>query len=207
MTASASISALLEAIDARLATIDLQGVRDVRTGLARWRDGPQQDVIPRTLPPCTLLPEALAAMPDRALASAIAAALPHLRWNTYDAYPRAEIGDAFAIGHAFTSLVGEDSHRAAEDFDFGLFLIAPRTLYRDHHHKAPELYLPFTGPHGWRFLPDMSFHEKPAGVPVWNESWAPHATLTGAVPFLCLFAWTRDVNDPARVIPVDEGRA
>ena len=85
MTAAASISALLQAIDGRLATIDLQGVRDVRAGLARWRDGPQQGVKARSLPPCSLLPEALTAMPDRTLASAIAAALPHLRWITYDA--------------------------------------------------------------------------------------------------------------------------
>ncbi len=35
----------------------------------------------------------------------------------------------------------------------GLFVIAPHVLYRDHAHAAPELYLPLTGPHGWRFAP------------------------------------------------------
>ncbi len=42
---------------------------------------------------------------------------------------------------------------------------------------------------------------KPAHEPVWNEPWKPHATMVGDQPFLCIFCWTREVNEPARVIP------
>lgn len=135
------------------------------------------------------------------LVQAIEAAAPHLAWVSYDVYPRAEIGDGFANGHAFASLAGGDAAFTAADVELGLFLIAPHVLYRDHCHPAPELYAPLTGPHGWRFGPGRPLITKPAGAPVWNPPLQPHLTLVGDVPFLCLFVWTRDVNAPARVIP------
>jgi hypothetical protein len=144
------------------------------------------------------------ALSHAALAAAIAAAAPHLHWITYDRYPPEEIGPAFATGHAYTSLVGEGAAYAAGDFDFGLFLIAPHILYRDHAHRAPELYAPLTGPHGWRFEPGAPLTIKQAHEPVWNNADAPHLTKVGAVPFLCFYGWTRDVESPARVIPADD---
>lgn len=134
------------------------------------------------------------------LAQAIDAASPHLAWVSYDPYPRAEIGDGFADGHAFASLAGSDAPYAVDDVEVGLFLIAPHVLYPDHCHPAPELYAPLTGPHGWRFGPGRPLIAKPAGVPVWNPSLQPHLTLVGDVPFLCLFVWTRDVSLASRVI-------
>ncbi len=101
-------------------------------------------------------------------------------------------------------MVGENAPVAARDFDLGLFLIAPGTLYRDHRHPAPELYAPLTGPHFWRFRPDAPLLPKPAHRPVWNDPLQPHATKVGAVPFLCLFVWTRDVNLPAEVLPASD---
>jgi hypothetical protein len=71
---------------------------------------------------------------------------------TYDRYPRAEIGARFLQGMPLPRSWGRAPF-AARDFDLGLFLIAPHVLYRDHHHAAPELYAPLTGPHGWRFGP------------------------------------------------------
>ena len=138
------------------------------------------------------------------LACAIATAAPHLAWINYDLYPRHEIGDGFAQGHAFAPIAGGDAPFAAHDFELGLFLIAPDVLYRDHCHLAPELYAPLTGPHGWRFAPGRPLIVKPAGEPVWNPSLQPHLTKVGSTPFLCLFAWTRDVNAPARVIPAGD---
>lgn len=138
------------------------------------------------------------------LADVIGAAAPHLAWVSYDAYPRAEIGDSFAEGHAFASLAGTDAAFTVEDAEVGLFLIAPRVLYRDHCHRAPELYAPLTGPHGWRFAPGRPLIVKPAGEPVWNPSLQPHLTMVGEVPFLCLFVWTRHVKEVARVIPAGD---
>ena len=204
MNADAAITQVLWEIEAYLAAFDHAGVRVVRDGLARWGGGPHQMVTPRVLPACNHLPAALAAMGKHPLAQAIGAALPHLHWTTYDAYPRHDIGEEFADGHAFASLVGEGAFRHGEDFDLGLFVIGPDILYRDHHHAAAELYAPLTGPHDWRFLPDRTFSSKPAHEPVWNEPWAPHATRTGETPFLCIFGWTRDVNIPAKVIFPEE---
>ena len=74
----------------------------------------------------------------------------------------------------------------------------------DHRHAAPELYAPLTGPHGWRFRAGRPLIVKPAHQPVWNPPHQSHLTKVGAVPFLSLFVWTRDVNQAAQVIPADD---
>jgi hypothetical protein len=182
------------------------GHAEVRGGFAKCRHsghvpGPRSHpVVARWLAPA--LREAARLQPQ--LAEAIAAAAPHLAWVSYDAYPRDQIGEGFATGHAFASIAGGNAFFEAEDFELGLFLIAPGVLYRDHCHPAPELYAPLTGPHGWRFAPGRPLMLKPAGEPVWNPPLQPHLTKVGPHPFLCLFAWTRDVNEPARVIPAGD---
>lgn len=138
------------------------------------------------------------------LAAAISGAAQELEWITYDLYPLEEIGNAFATGHAYASIMGGASPFAATDFDLGIFLIAPDVLYRDHRHAAPELYAPLTGPHGWRFGVGRPLIVKAAHQPVWNPSNQPHLTKVGAVPFLCLFVWTKDVNEIAEVLPASD---
>jgi hypothetical protein len=189
-----------------LLALDHPGAAEVRAGLPA-NPGPERPMSPRANAVADRwLADALAPLskthPD--LAAAIASAAPLLEWVTYDAYPRALIGEAFATGHAFASILGGDAPFAARDFDLGLFLIAPNTLYRDHHHAAPELYAPLTGPHGWRFGLGRPLITKPAHQPVWNPPHQPHLTKVGEVPFLSLFVWTRDVNDTAEVIPADD---
>ena len=90
------------------------------------------------------------------------------------------------------------------DFELGLFLVAPRTLYRDHRHLAPELYVPLTGPHEWRFGTGESWTEYSAHTPIWNDPMQIHATLVREVPFLALFAWTRDVAADAVIVPATD---
>lgn len=199
-----TIESLVEEMTRYLTNHPGGNMEAVLAGITHWRAGASTMPKPQHLPALSHLPDALAAMADRRLAEAITAAAPLLRWITYDGYPIAEIGNAFAEGHAFATVIGEGSFYPAVDFDLGLFLIAPRTLYRDHKHAAPELYAPLTGPHGWRFLPDHSLRVLPADVPVWNAPFAPHATITGDVPFLCIFCWTSDVNATATVIPCDD---
>jgi hypothetical protein len=89
----------------------------------------------------------------------------------------------------------------------GLFVIAPQVLYRDHRHRASELYAPLTGPHGWRFGVQRPLRTLPAHRPVWNEPFAPHLTKVGPTPFLCLYAWTRDVNAGAEILPATDWSA
>ena len=119
-------------------------------------------------------------------------------------YPPEAIGAGFRTGHAYASLVGPGGPFTAGDFDLGLFLIAPQVFYRDHRHAAPELYAPLTGPHGWRFAPGDPLDWQPAHTPVWNPPQRPHATKVGAVPFLCLYAWTSDVAEPAVIVEADD---
>jgi len=202
-----AIHTLLEAIDRHLAALAGPGVADVRAGLARWRGG-RVHLRPSRLAPALdqVGPalEALAADGRAPLAGAIDDALGALSWRCYDRYPRQAIGEAFASGHAFASILGEDGVIAAEDFALGLFVIKPGVFYRDHLHAAPELYVPLTGPHGWRFAPGDSLTWKPAHLPIWNEAFQSHAIKVGPKPFLCVFAWTRDVQQIASVIPADD---
>ena len=208
-TAMAAVKTLFDAAAGYLNTLSHPGAAEVRAGLAACSRSPREPapgrhpVADRWLVPALgcLAPEA------QPLKAAIAQAAPYLRWLSYDVYPTAEIGEAFARGHAFASLAGVVAPFAAHDFEFGLFLIAPNLLYRDHCHRAPELYVPLTGPHGWRFAPDRPLIVKPAGEPVWNPPHRPHLTKVGPTPFLGLFAWTRDVDEPARVLPAGDWAA
>ncbi len=209
VTPSASLAALFEAACDYLNSLSHPGAAEVRRGLAAC-SRQARTIVPKPHPVAARwLQPALDCVepPALPLKAAIASAAPHLGWVSYDAYPRIEIGDGFANGHAFASIAGGGAPFGAEDFELGLFLIAPHVLYRDHCHPAPELYAPLTGPHGWRFDPGRPLLVKPAGVPVWNPPLQPHLTKVGPAPFLCLFAWTRDVNEPARVIPAGDWSA
>ncbi|WP_373356427.1 dimethylsulfonioproprionate lyase family protein [Pseudoroseicyclus sp. CXY001] len=153
------------------------------------------------------LPPALAALAEAepAAAAALAEAAPHLPWMSYDYPPGAEIGPRFPEAHAYCVLTGETGAVwPAQGLDVGLFLVAPRTFYRDHSHPAPELYLPFTGPHGWRFHPGGPMSSREAFEPVWNAPDAPHAILAGEVPLLCLYAWLADPQAPSTILPAPD---
>ncbi|MCV2867728.1 dimethylsulfoniopropionate lyase [Defluviimonas sp. WL0002] len=195
---------LVDETDRYLASLSGPGLGETRAGLSAWtRAAPQPvDRLPNAVVDAWL-PRALGLLAaDRpALAAAIGDAAPHLTWITYDLYAPETIGEAFRLNHAFASLVGEEmAPFTAQDYDLGLFLIAPDVLYRDHRHAAPELYAPLTGPHGWRFGTGDPVTVLPAHAPVWNEPFRPHMTKVGSEPFLCIYAWTRDVNAPADVI-------
>lgn len=198
--------ALYEASRDYLLDLEHPGAADVRTSL--FADPGEE----HTITPCSNHPieawltAALAALSagKPALAHAVATAAPHLRWTAHDVYPRGEIGEAFASGHAYAALRGRDAPFAAHDFELGLFLIAPNTVYRDHQHNWPELCVPLTGPHGWRFGPGRPLIIKQAGEPVWNSPMQTQLTLSGTVPFLSLFVRLRNAREATRVIPSDD---
>ena len=199
-----SIARLVAAAETYLARLDHPGSAAVLAGLARRvaagpvAPGPSA-VVDAHLGPALA---GIEGQPD--LVAAIAAAAPLLAWGIYDKYPPEAIGAGFRTGHAYASLVGPGGPFTAGDFDLGLFLIAPQVFYRDHRHAAPELYAPLTGPHGWRFAPGDPLDWQPAHTPVWNPPQRPHATKVGAVPFLCLYAWTSDVAEPAVIVEADD---
>jgi hypothetical protein len=202
-----AIHDLIEAIDRYLAGLDgdLAGITDVRRAIAAWARGPVRPMPSNPYPACGYLDEALEVCEALDLKRSLERSRPYLNWTTYNLYPVRDIGERWPKAHAMVSLIGGDGFIPTEDFELGLFLMAPRTLYRDHCHPAPELYVPITGPHAWRFGPDTPWVEKPAHAPIWNESNAVHATcVRGDVPFLCLYGWTRDVNAPAKVVPASD---
>ena len=201
----AAIARLIDEIDRYLADLKGPGVDEVRQGILRFGQGPVSEAIRPAQPACGHLDAALLCMHGaEALRHAIQEARTQLRWITYDAYPADMIGGRFPVAHAFANLIGRDGFIPADDFELGLFLITPRTLYRDHHHKAPELYVPVTGPHEWRFGAGESFSEYQAHTPIWNEPMRVHATLVRDIPFLALFGWTRDVTVDAIVVPASD---
>lgn len=205
--AARALRHLLDEAGRYIATLTGPGIAEVRQGLApAWGQQPQARAAAANPVVAAHLDTALAALRQThaALAHAIAAALPHQAWLTYDVYPADRIGPEFARSHAYATLIGAEGNFPSDEFDFGLFLIAPHVLYRDHHHVAPELYAPLTGPHGWRFGPGRPLSIKPAHVPVWNPPHRPHLTKVGPVPFLCLYAWTRDCDAVAEVLPAPD---
>ncbi len=197
-----AVTRLIAEIDRYLARLDGPGVADVRDGIARFGAGAVRQTMAPAAPVCGHLDEALLHLTGAdPLRTAIEDIRPEFAWVTYDAYPRALIGRRFPDAHAFVSLIGGTGFMPADDFELGLFLIAPKTLYRDHRHKAPELYAPLTGPHEWRFGAGESWTEYRAHTPIWNEPMQVHATLVRDLPFLSLFAWTKDVDAEAVVTP------
>ena len=82
-------------------------------------------------------------------------------------------------------------------------MLGPRTLYRDHNHDAPELYLNLSDKSGWRFGA-QDWQDFPAGSLIWNVAGKPHATRIYDEPFISVFVWLENVNSPCNVIHFDD---
>ena len=79
------------------------------------------------------------------IANCLTAAKDDLVWREDNAQyypPGADLGDGYKKCNLHSLLIGPDAcgyHHP--DFNLGIFMLGPRTLYRDHNHDAPELYL------------------------------------------------------------------
>src|SRR5262249_3356270 len=111
------------------------------------------------------------------------------------------LGTGYMDNYAYAELIGPNGFFPGDDFLMGLLLLGPGVHYRDHHHAAPELYWLLTGPSEWRGGAG-EFEMRDAGSMIWHKSRIVHATRTGATPLLAVWAWTRDVNEPARLTDV-----
>lgn len=155
-----------------------------------------------------LLDQAISAIDDTqfsALKAALIAAKDQLHWQVDDGgyYANgADVGEGYKAGNMHTLLIGpEHAPVMSDQYLLGLFLLAPWTLYRDHKHRAPELYVTLTGPTGWRFeVGDWEEHE--AGSRLFNPSNVTHATRVDETPFLALFAW--ELGDSSSICSVVE---
>ena len=155
---------------------------------------------PKRLPATRYLPECVASSmftsPD--VAAALAGIEEFLHWRQNPNYSDKVMGHGYMDNYAYAELIGPHGFFAGDDFLMGLLLLGPGLHYRDHHHAAPELYWLLTGPSEWR-QGRGDFAMREAGETVWHEPHVVHATRTGARPLLAVWAWTRDVSEPARL--------
>ena len=141
------------------------------------------------------------------IANCLRSAKDDLVWREDNALfypPGADLGEGYKKCNLHTVLIGPDAcgyHHP--DFSLGFFLLGPRTLYRDHNHDAPELYVNLSDKSGWRFGA-RDWEDFPAGSLIWNAAGAVHATRIYDEPFISVFVWLENVNSPCNVIHSDD---
>ncbi len=141
------------------------------------------------------------------IAHCLKAAKDDLVWREDNAQfypPGADLGEGYTKCNLHTLLIGPDAcGHHHPDFNLGIFMLGPRTLYRDHNHDAPELYLNLSEKSGWRFG-TRDWQDYPAGSLIWNAAGEPHATRVYDRPFISIFVWLENVNSPCNVIHFDD---
>jgi quercetin dioxygenase-like cupin family protein len=148
------------------------------------------------LPVCSHLPTALEHArrqpgPVAGLAEAFAAIEPQLNW-TIRAGAEAQ-GEEFLNGHANATITGQDGLEIRPDVRIGVSLMAPHTLYPDHHHPPEEIYVVLSGGQ-WRQASNP-WHEPGSGGLVYNPPSIVHAMRSTELPLLALwFLWTGQHN-------------
>ncbi len=144
------------------------------------------------------------------IASKLSAAKQYLVWrednNNY--YKQGtEVGQGYRKCNLHTQLIGPDaSGYFQSDFILGFFLLGPWTLYRDHRHAAPELYLNLSNRTGWR-IKSRHWQDYSAGSFVWNEAHATHATRVYSKPFLSIFIWLENIEQPCFLVPCSDWKS
>ena len=136
---------------------------------------------------------------DSALANQLNIVQPALKWQQSSGYSDDVLGAGFSANYGWAQLIGPKGFFAGEDFLLGVLMLGPHRHYLDHNHPAPELYWPLTSHSQWRREP-ASFMEKSAGEIIWHEPFQIHATKTFEQPMLAVWAWTKDVATPAKLI-------
>ena len=88
------------------------------------------------------------------IANSLKRAKKHLVWredNNNYYQDGADVGRGYRKCNLHTLLIGPDACGYLQsDFLLGVFMLGPRTFYRDHRHAAPELYLNLFDKSEWR---------------------------------------------------------
>lgn len=141
------------------------------------------------------------------IANCLKAAKDDLVWREDNAQfypPSADLGEGYKRCNLHSLLIGPDAcGHHHPDFSLGIFMLGPRTLYRDHNHDAPELYINLSDKSGWRFGAS-GWQDFVAGSLIWNAAGEPHATRVYGEPFISVFVWLENVNSPCNVIHSDD---
>ena len=141
------------------------------------------------------------------IASCLYAAKDDLVWledNSQYYQPGANLGSGYKNCNLHTLLIGPNScGYKHDDTLLGIFMLGSRTLYRDHKHDAPELYLNLSEKSGWRFELG-EWQDYTAGSFIWNAPGVRHAARVYEQPFISVFAWLENVNSPCHVLHFDD---
>ena len=139
--------------------------------------------------------------------SALVEAKEDLVWNEDEMKyypPGSDLGEGYVRCNLHTLLIGPGAcgfHH--DDFTLGLFMLGPRTLYRDHQHEAPETYINLSPRSGWR-LASGDWQDHGAGSIIFNPPYQVHATRVYEEPFLSVFSWLEDIGSQCTVVPRDD---
>ena len=127
-----------------------------------------------------------------------------LRWNidNGDFYDKdSEIGESYLLGNMNTELIGpRQGVFKSKELRLGLFLLEENIFYKDHKHKAPELYLNLTSGTKWRFE-GLNWVDKRAGSMIFNKSYTVHAMKVGSKPFLSIWCWPKNSGEKCILVP------
>ena len=164
------------------------------------------DVAPKDTRQDAILTQAIAGISAPALkdiADSLCRAKAHLAWQEDEGkyyQSGADPGAGYRRCNLHSLLIGPGGCGYEQpDFNLGIFMLGPRTLYRDHRHAAPELYLNLSQRSGWR-LHGSDWQDYPAGSMIWNASGDVHATRVYEQPFISVFAWLKDIHEPCEVV-------
>ena len=118
--------------------------------------------------------------------------------------PGSDVGKRYIESNLHTQLIGPSGSVAkSAEFMLGVFMLGPWTLYKDHSHIAPELYLNLSNKSDWRFN-FGPWQRLGAGSLIWNPSNQVHATMVSERSFLSIFAWLGHVNCVCEVHPSED---
>ena len=147
---------------------------------------------------------------ERMLASALASASPHLRWNApYEADDGAvDLPSGYAV--TMLSMPGPPPRKgyqapfASPNVLVAFTLQAPGILYPLHRHKARGIYHVISGAAEWR-RDGEPWRRREPGEWIFHDSDQGHAMRTEGAPLLTLVAWIDHLDCPPPVLEVDEG--
>ena len=154
---------------------------------------------------------AVAPLPERTLAEALATASPSLRWIA--PYRPDDGTDALTAGYAVAMLVGTDppirgdyqTPFVSPDVIVTFTLQGPGLYYPLHRHKAPEIYHVISGTAQWR-RDGEPWRRRLPGEWLFHASEQGHAMRTGDAPLLAMASWIDHLDAPPPVLEVDEPR-
>ena len=177
------LSDFLEAAEAGLAVTTGAASELAAEVVARWRGSLG---VPRVagewLPVCDWIAPAVARNPG-ALAHSFAKLAPGLRWQRRASADPSDA--AFWNGHANALIFGPGGLEERDDVWLGVTVMAPGTLYPDHHHPPAEVYLPLSAGEWWNA--GMAWVDPGLQGFIYNPPGILHAMRAGQGPFLALW--------------------